>query len=77
MCPGWEEAITRALADRRYRARLLRDPVEALRAYGLQPWEEHLLSDLRAQTLDQVIASLRRVHWLPVILADEDRHSDP
>jgi hypothetical protein len=76
MRPDWEEAITRALADRRYRARLLRDPVEALHGYGLQPWEEHLLNDLRAQTLDQLIACLRRIHWLPVILADDERHSD-
>jgi hypothetical protein len=77
MRPDWEEAITRALADRRYRARLLRDPVEALHAYGLQPWEEHLLNDLRAQTLDQLIAYLRRIDWLPIILADDERRSDP
>jgi hypothetical protein len=73
----WEVAIARALADRRYRARLLRDPVEALHAYGLQPWEEHLLNDLRAQTLDQLIADLQRIHWVPVILGEDERHSDP
>jgi hypothetical protein len=56
---------------------LLRDPVEALHAYGLQPWEEHLLNDLRAQTLDQLIAYLRRIDWLPVVLAEGERHSDP
>ena len=81
MRPEWEEAIARALMDRRYRARLLGDPVEALRAYHLDPWQEHLLNDLRddlrddlrAQTLDQLIAHLQRIHLLPVILAGEER----
>jgi hypothetical protein len=76
MRPDWEVAITRARADRRFRARLLRDPADALRAYGLFPWQEHLLNDLRAQTLDQLIAHLRRIHWLPVILATEERYPD-
>jgi hypothetical protein len=73
MRPEWEEAIARALIDRRYRARLLGNPVEALRAYHLDPWQEHVLNDLRAQTLDQLIAHLQRIHLLPVILAGEER----
>jgi hypothetical protein len=75
MRPDWEEAIARALMDQRYRARLLGDPVEALRAYHLEPWQEHVLNDLHAQTLDQLIAHLRRVHLLPAILASEGRSS--
>ena len=71
MHPDWEEAITRALTDRRYRARLLGDPAEALSAYQLEPWQEHLLNDLHAQTLDQLIAHLQRIHLLPTILAGE------
>jgi hypothetical protein len=73
MRPEWEEAITRALTDRRYRARLLGNPGEALRAYDLQPWQEHLLNDLRAQTLDQLIAHLRRIQQLPAVLAGKER----
>jgi hypothetical protein len=71
MRPEWEEAVTRALTDRRFRARLLGDPVEALRAYGLEPRQAHLLNDLCAQTLDQLITRLRRIHWLPAVIADE------
>lgn len=81
MRPEWEEAIARALMDRRYRARLLGDPVEALRAYHLDPWQEHLLNDLRddprAQTLDHLIAHLRRIHLLPTILAGDERSPSP
>jgi len=76
MRPEWEEAIARALIDRRYRARLLGDPVEALCAYHLEPWQAHLLNDLRAQTLDQLIAHLQRIHMLPAILASEERSSN-
>ena len=77
MCPDWEEAIARALIDRRYRARLLGDPVEALSAYHLEPWQAHLLNDLRAQTLDQLIANLQRIYLLPTILANEERSPNP
>jgi hypothetical protein len=77
MRPDWEEAIARALMDRRYRARLLGDPVEALRAYHLEPWQQHLLNDLHAQTLDQLIAHLQRIHLLPAIFAGEERSPNP
>jgi hypothetical protein len=70
MRPEWEEAVTRALTDRRFRARLLRDPTEALSAYDLKPWEAHLLNDLHAHTLDQLIVHLQRIHWLPALLSD-------
>jgi hypothetical protein len=76
MRPEWEEAVTRALTDRRFRAWLLGDPVEALRAYGLEPWQAHLLNDLCAQTLDQLITRLRRIHWLPTVIADEGLHHE-
>ena len=72
MRPDWEEAIARALIDQRYRARLLADPAEALCAYHLEPWQAHVLNDLRIQTLDQLIAHLQRIHLLPAILANEE-----
>lgn len=57
----WEEAIGRAVAEKEFRARLLRNPADALRDYGLREHERVELRALRVCSLNQLITQLRRL----------------
>jgi hypothetical protein len=57
----WEEAFARALVERSFRARLLADPAETLRDYGLAGAEAALVDRLRPRSLRGLGAQLRRL----------------
>lgn len=57
----WEEAFARALVERSFRARLLADPGETLRDYGLAGEQAALVDRLRPRSLHGLVAQLRRV----------------
>ncbi len=57
----WEEAITRAVVERQFRARLLADPAGTLFDYGLSWDEMDALDSVRVETLDQLTVQLRRL----------------
>lgn len=56
----WEEALGRAVVERSFRARLIADPVETLRDYGLAESQRERVAGLRAYSLDGLVAQLRR-----------------
>jgi hypothetical protein len=57
----WEQALARAVVERAFRARLLTNPAEALADYGLRASEAHLMGGVRARTLPELAAGLRRL----------------
>ncbi len=57
----WEEAFGRALVERSFRARLLADPAETLRDYGLGGEAAARVERLRPRTLPGLVAQLRRI----------------
>jgi hypothetical protein len=61
----WEQALARAVVERTFRARLLTDPVDALTDYGLRESEAHVMGAIRARTLPELAASLRRLIAIP------------
>jgi hypothetical protein len=57
----WEEAFGRALVERSFRARLLADPAETLRDYGLHGRQHELVARLRPRSLNGLVAQVRRL----------------
>ncbi len=57
----WEEAFARALVEQSFRARLLADPAETLRDYGLEDHQVAVVDRLRPRSLKGLVAQLRRL----------------
>lgn len=54
----WEQAVARAAIERSFRARLLADPVDALRDYGLGAEAAKLVQSLRASSLPEFVGNM-------------------
>ena len=54
----WEQAVARAVVERSFRVRLLRDPADVLADYGLGEYERVRVESLHATTLEQLVGHL-------------------
>ena len=54
----WERALTRAVVERSFRARLLTDPADTLVDYGLDAGERAQVEGIGAPLLEQLAARL-------------------
>lgn len=61
----WEQAISRAVVERAFRARLLTNPADALADYGLPPRDVHIVSGAKAASLPEFVSHvLRMASWI-------------